>query len=83
MRSTGPGAHLATQRKGREKAAVKGVQFGPRVTDPALKAAAQARKGRLEKQPVVQEEAVEEEEAEDGGKLADRRLVDLSTCELW
>ena len=78
MRSTGLGAHQATQRKGRgEKAAVKGVQFGPRVTDAAAKAGAQARKGRMEKQQQVVEE--EPEEVEDpSGRSSDQERVILS-----
>lgn len=66
VRTAGPQAHNATQRKGRgEKPVPKGVQFGPRITDVAAKAGAQARMGRAaapEVLPGPEEDAEEEEE---------------------
>eukprot|EP00435_Cladocopium_sp_Y103_P073918 s32_g45.t1 len=66
VRTAGPQAHNATQRKGRgEKPVPKGVQFGPRITDVAAKAGAQARMGRAtapEVQPGPEEDDEEEEE---------------------
>eukprot|EP00434_Breviolum_minutum_P005200 symbB.v1.2.004585.t1/scaffold261.1/size248783/13 len=64
VRTAGPNAHNATQRKGRgEKPVPKGVQFGPRITDTAAKVGAQARQIKaVEAQPGPEEDASEEED---------------------